>query len=693
MQPFATPNQVKAFHKILASDLQVWLKQDISVSLTPWAVEADMPFLLSTAAGRAAFSKFWADFASRYAHLSPRLLSFEILNEPSSITGSIASDCTFPACAPPIWRDYQNRFIQSIRSAAPGHTILVTGADFSKIPALVQLEPYSDPNLIYVFHLYPADLFVGQNAWVPEYGIRYPACMSGNQQVVSAILENRLRGEAQRYLIEDWGPVKLSQFVADARDWSTRNGVHLFANEVAAFSADNESRVRWVRDSRRALEAQDIPWSVWSVADYYTRGWVPGQRQSDTYLLRGTAGIPWTLSEPACSGDATQRIDVAASIGGARDHIRIRIENKGDSDARNVEARILISNGSSIIRATPDFGACTISRSVVTCRVGQLISHGLMYVHVVTSEPDHRVLGLQVVVVGEGTDIDETNNFNVRLLTDLDHDGMAAIIDDDNDGDGLLNEYELHWGLSASNSSDQLDDHDEDGYSNLAEMQDRNGMNRFGTNPRDRMSKPQSNGPDLKGTVARPQEWLRKNTQIEAIASMRTRGKRPAVNCSIVPQSAPGTFSYRYFPVAPESNLAGGPAFLRGTVAPGELKRFLLQIDTREPVRSTRVTLRFDCENTRPTSAAIRIDTFPPNTTITSPALGVVLSRRARFRFDASEKPTSFECRIDSDKYRACVSPFVSHALVAGIHTFRVRAKDRDGNLDPSPAVMRWTVR
>jgi hypothetical protein len=83
-------------------------------------------------------------------------------------------------------------------------------------------------------------------------------------------------------------------------------------------------------------------------------------------------------------------------------------------------------------------------------------------------------------------------------------------------------------------------------------------------------------------------------------------------------------------------------------------------------------------------------DTTPPQTTITSDAPDPA-STSATFTFTASEQST-FECSLDDAAFASCTSPATYSALADGPHTFRVRAVDRAGNTDPTPAEQDWTV-
>jgi hypothetical protein len=52
----------------------------------------------------------------------------------------------------------------------------------------------------------------------------------------------------------------------------------------------------------------------------------------------------------------------------------------------------------------------------------------------------------------------------------------------------------------------------------------------------------------------------------------------------------------------------------------------------------------------------------------------------------------TFECSIDSAVFEVCTSPIIIDSLKPGEHTFEVRAIDQSGNVDETPAQIRWIV-
>jgi hypothetical protein len=88
-------------------------------------------------------------------------------------------------------------------------------------------------------------------------------------------------------------------------------------------------------------------------------------------------------------------------------------------------------------------------------------------------------------------------------------------------------------------------------------------------------------------------------------------------------------------------------------------------------------------------------DGVAPNTVIDSapPAVFNQVAVPARFEFSATgEAAASFSCRIDSQVFSDCTSPFTAPLLTEGEHTFAVAAADSFGNVDPTEATVTFVV-
>jgi Putative metal-binding motif len=88
------------------------------------------------------------------------------------------------------------------------------------------------------------------------------------------------------------------------------------------------------------------------------------------------------------------------------------------------------------------------------------------------------------------------------------------------------------------------------------------------------------------------------------------------------------------------------------------------------------------------------IDTAAPQTTLSSPDIteaGVTTLLTATFAY-ASSEPATLQCTLDGAPFSSCTSPRTLTNLAFGPHTFQVRAVDRAGNADLTPAARHWTV-
>jgi hypothetical protein len=100
--------------------------------------------------------------------------------------------------------------------------------------------------------------------------------------------------------------------------------------------------------------------------------------------------------------------------------------------------------------------------------------------------------------------------------------------------------------------------------------------------------------------------------------------------------------------------------------------------------------------NVDPTAAAttFAVDTTLPETTVeTAPAARIDIDE-ASFTFSSAEA-TVFECRLDpqpTSPWEPCTPPVSIAGLSEGEHTFEVRAGDRFGRFDPTPARVTFFV-
>jgi hypothetical protein len=101
-----------------------------------------------------------------------------------------------------------------------------------------------------------------------------------------------------------------------------------------------------------------------------------------------------------------------------------------------------------------------------------------------------------------------------------------------------------------------------------------------------------------------------------------------------------------------------------------------------------------------PATHKFTVDTHPPQTTVTAGPSGVTHDTTPTFKFASSETGGTFQCMIrlsgGSGTFGACSGPGATHTpslpLANGSYLFSVRAQDKAGNADPSPATRSFTV-
>ena len=86
------------------------------------------------------------------------------------------------------------------------------------------------------------------------------------------------------------------------------------------------------------------------------------------------------------------------------------------------------------------------------------------------------------------------------------------------------------------------------------------------------------------------------------------------------------------------------------------------------------------------------LDTTPPKTLLRKTRINHA-KRTATFSFASGERGSRFLCKLDRKKYKRCTSPKTYRKLKRGKHVFRVKARDRAGNVDRTPIVKRFKIK
>ncbi len=85
-------------------------------------------------------------------------------------------------------------------------------------------------------------------------------------------------------------------------------------------------------------------------------------------------------------------------------------------------------------------------------------------------------------------------------------------------------------------------------------------------------------------------------------------------------------------------------------------------------------------------------DQTAPQTKISKGPKKRIEKSTVKVKFRATEPGSTFQCKLDRKHYKRCSSPHKLKRLDRGKHTFRVRAIDAAGNVDPTPAKLKFKV-
>jgi hypothetical protein len=150
--------------------------------------------------------------------------------------------------------------------------------------------------------------------------------------------------------------------------------------------------------------------------------------------------------------------------------------------------------------------------------------------------------------------------------------------------------------------------------------------------------------------------------------------------------AASGTIDFRELTVKPleatkagitlVAELAGGALKVKfgcdpGNVVEGALPETIALTDPAAPFASTPVN---EAPNTKLKSMKIKKD-------------------KVTFKFGSNEADSTFLCKLDKKKFSKCKSPKTYKNLKPGKHKFQVKARDKQGMLDPSPVVKKFKIK
>ncbi|HZC34754.1 MAG TPA: cellulase family glycosylhydrolase, partial [Chthoniobacterales bacterium] len=237
-------------HDILSNDLAVIVDIHPEDSYK-YALRTDESAVTS-------FLTLWRALAEHYAATDPERVFFEVMNEPE-----IADSGR--------WREIEGRAVAMIRSVAPRHTIIASGANYSGIEDLLRLEPFADSNIVYTFHYYQPMPFTHQGAdWAMDQlkalrDIPYPSTPEAVAPKLAEEPNAAYRYYLNEYGLDRWDGVRVASEIHFAAEWGAAHHVPVWCGEFGAYRpySNPAMRAQWIRDVRIALERDNIGWAMW----------------------------------------------------------------------------------------------------------------------------------------------------------------------------------------------------------------------------------------------------------------------------------------------------------------------------------------------------------------------------------------------------------------------------------------------
>ena len=177
---------------------------------------------------------------------------------------------------------------------------------------------------------------------------------------------------------------------------------------------------------------------------------------------------------------------------------------------------------------------------------------------------------------------------------------------------------------------------------------------------------------------------------------------------------SPASYGWTVDTAAPETTISNGPPTISTstsasfTFASEAGVTYECSLDNApyssctSPAEYTGLTPGEHTLKVRATDAAGNVDQSPathswtvdlaPDTTIDDGPAATTARTSATFVFSSNEPGATFQCSLDSGSFSSCSSPVTYTSLGEGAHTFRVRATDSVGNVDPVEASYTWTI-
>ncbi len=212
----------------------------------------------------------WQHIADHYKPYSTSTVVFELLDEPR-----------FKAAGAQ-YRMLIGNVVAALRQVAPKNTLIVDLPKSATLGGFDDFVQLADDNTVYAFHFYEPYIVTHQGLKAPPAfgralryfrGLPYPS--TGVNAVTNYAPDtgdtDEVKKEVGDYTQANWDAGHIAGRIKVAADWAAANHQRVICTEfgVARRFIDPASRYQWIADTRKALEAAGIGWTLWDYTDAY----------------------------------------------------------------------------------------------------------------------------------------------------------------------------------------------------------------------------------------------------------------------------------------------------------------------------------------------------------------------------------------------------------------------------------------
>lgn len=167
------------------------------------------------------------------------------------------------------WNDVASRYVEMMRTIAPASYIVIGGVCYNNVNTVKYINVPLDNRIVYNFHCYDPHIFTHQGAyWVhgmPEdFRIGYPKTLAEYDKALEGSdveLDDRYDLPYDK-VTGEWF---FSEIIAPAVSKAEQDNVPLYCGEYGVIDlADNDDKLRWLRDIHAAFDKYGIGHALWN---------------------------------------------------------------------------------------------------------------------------------------------------------------------------------------------------------------------------------------------------------------------------------------------------------------------------------------------------------------------------------------------------------------------------------------------